>query len=163
MGLIVTPGTAAGIRIIDIDRAARASTDLTLNSTSVANVDTGLDITLSGVVTGDLARVWASGVYGSQDVTCQMFVATIVSGSPVNYFVSGTSTPLPIAAWGKELSTEDFPPFGGGDEYVLQSGDISAGSVTLRLRYKTGTAANLTLFANSAAPFRWGAEAIHLG
>lgn len=162
MGITITPGTA-GSRIVDIDRAVRTASDLTLNSTSVANLDTGLDITLSGVVTGNVVRVWASGVYGSQDVTANLYVATIVSGSPVNYFSSGSSTPLPIAAWSKELTTEDFQPIAGVMEYVLQSGDISSGSVTLRLRYKTGTASNLTLFANSAAPFHWGAEAIHLG
>lgn len=161
MGITVTPGIS-GTRIVDIDRAARTSGDVTLNSASVANLDTNLDITLSGVVAGDIVEVWASGAYGSQDVTNQMFCATIVGGSPVNYITSGSSSAVPVMAWGKELSTEDFPPIAGGDEYVLQSGDISSGSVLLRLRYKTGTAANLTLFANSAAPFRWGAKAYHL-
>lgn len=143
-----------GVGVVDIAKATRASTSLTLNSTSVANLDTGLDLVVTAQ-TGDEIEVGMSGVYGNEDVANQMFVATIVSGSPVNYFGSGSSTPASTSAWGKELNTEDYPPIAGGDRYTVQAGDISGGTVTLRLRYKTGTASNLTLFATAVNPLRW--------
>jgi hypothetical protein len=40
------------------------------------------------------------------------------------------------------------------------SGDISGGTVTLRLRYRQTSAVNRDLFATSDIPFMWGAEII---
>jgi hypothetical protein len=44
---------------------------------------------------------------------------------------------------------------GAAVQYVVQSGDISGGNVTLRLRYRTTSAAVKTMNATSDIPFQW--------
>lgn len=59
--------------------------------------------------------------------------ATVVSGSPVNYFSTGSSSPAAegYPAW--RCDYNDYEPLRGSALYVVQAGDISGGNVTVRL------------------------------
>lgn len=139
-------------------RARRTAGDYTLNSTTWANVDTGLDLTVAAVA-GDVLQVSASGLWGAQAVVGMLDAATIVSASPVNYISGGGgASDQGVMAWWGTASTVTATlnvPIGGGLQYVVQAGDIDGGNVVLRLRYRTATAANKTLLGTTALPFHW--------
>ena len=84
--------------------------------------------------------------------------ATIVSGSPVNYVSMGAggASHQGVTGWRGGNDTSVNLESGTLVFYTVVSGDISAGTVTLRLRYRTTTAANKTLFAQSNVNFQWG-------
>jgi hypothetical protein len=154
-GAVTGPFGAGGGGHIAGATARRTAGSLTLNSTSETNVDTGLDLTLAAA-TGDIVTVHANALWGNTAVIGMVDVATIVAGSPVNYFGVGlASTNQGLIGWSHQQAA--YEPWGGGATYVLQAGDISGGNVVLRLRYKTASAANLTLFATTAIAFQWSA------
>lgn len=132
--------------------ASRSSGNLTLNSTSFANVDTGLDLVLAAEV-GDVIEVGVSVVMGAEAVIAMFDVYTIVSASPVTGF-GGTNG---VSGWYVSALADNMH-VGGSVMSTLVAGDISSGTVTLRLRYKTGTAANKTLLANTANPLHFWAK-----
>lgn len=143
---------------LDTARARRTSGNLTLNSTTWANVDTGLDLVVPAQA-GDVLHASFSGLWGGEAVAGVIDVATIVAGSPVNYFGSaGGASGLGLGGlFGPsttDAGSENFP-IGGAAQYAVQSGDISGGTVTLRLRYRTGSASNKTLFGTTDIPFQW--------
>jgi hypothetical protein len=139
-----------------VKKARRTAGDVTLNSTNWANVDTGIDITLSGVVAGDQILYGINARVDTQTVVGFFDVVTVVGGSPVNSFaVQGAVETAPgtiISGWRTDGTGERVGITGDAPPYTLVSGDISSGSVTLRLRYATGTAANLTLKAGGTTP-----------
>lgn len=136
--------------------ARRASTDITCNSTSWANLDTGLDLTLTAA-SGDIIEVSASGAWNNQSPFGALDVATIVSAAPVNYISGGGgASDLGISGWGGAASVTTI--MGASVMYTLQAGDISSGTVLLRLRYRTNSAANKVLNATTVLPFHWSAK-----
>ncbi len=82
-GTVSQVGAGASGAHIAAATARRTSGSLTLNSTSEANLDTGLDITLAAA-TGDIVTVNANGLHGNEAVIVNIDVATIVSAAPVN-------------------------------------------------------------------------------
>jgi hypothetical protein len=136
--------------------ARRTSGTITLNSLTWANVDTGLDLTIAAAV-GDLIQYQINGGWGTENVYGFLDVVTVVSGSPVTSFSNSTATPATsgISGW-VDKNTADTPgasqALTGSAWHTLVSGDISGGNVTLRLRYKTGTAANKSLYATTTDP-----------
>lgn len=137
------------------DKKTRASTDLTLTSTTPANVDTALDITL-GATAGDVLEIVCCGLWSNSAFEKYLDVATLVSGSVVNY-ISGTtftSSGQGVIPW-KGLSSV-FTNISGSFFYTTVSGDISGGNVVLRLRYKVGGSS--TLYAVADYPFVWFAR-----
>jgi hypothetical protein len=137
----------------------RMSTDITLNSGTWANVDTGTDLTLEAQ-TGDVIEVGGSWLTSGSATTATFFdVASIVSGSPVNSWgIDGAVTTAMegIQAWRCDSNSIGLNQrVAGGMMRVLLAGDISSGLVTLRLRYKQPTATNVTLYtgANRALHF----------
>lgn len=135
-------------------RAKRTAGSLTLNSTVWANVDTGLDLTLNAVA-GDVIEYGISSSSPSAAVDLYMDVVTVVSGSPVNSFGFDAAPANPTTSFG--IAAFYAPPsmyaiISGSFFRTLVSGDISAGTVTLRLRYATGTATNRTLNAAASLP-----------
>lgn len=129
----------------------RTAGDLTLNSTSWANVDTGLDITLNCQV-GDVVEVNACGLWGGEAVGGRLSVATIVSAAVVNR-VGGTNG---VAAW---FGVDNYMSnFGAPYFYTVQAADISSGVVLLRLQYATNSATNKTLYAGTAYPLLFSAK-----
>jgi hypothetical protein len=137
--------------------AKRTSGSIVVSSTSWTNLDTGMDLVLAAA-TGDCIEVSVNGFW-NQEAGQNGFldVATIVSGSPVNYFVTGTGSPSEgIPAWSAEPSRYTY--IGAPWIYTLQAGDISSGTVTLRLRCQNPVGGTKTLFAISAIPFYFQAK-----
>ena len=136
-------------------RAKRTSGQITLNSTTWANVDTGLDLTLNAS-TGDVIEYAISGVLSNMAVENYFDVVTIVSSSPVNSFGNdGTPGNPPtnygIQAWLAPAST--IATISGSAFRTLVAGDISSSTVLLRLRYASGSATNRTLNAIASQPW----------
>ncbi len=141
-------------RARDFKRARRTAGNVTI-STSLANVDTALDISLAAQVGdyieyGVLAHITL--INGSD---AAFDVATIVSGSVVNYF-GGSTLAVGNGPW------YFGPPSGAGTSiplmmsgsmlYPLVAADISAGTVTLRLRCIGGGSGAVSLKASSTEP-----------
>jgi hypothetical protein len=135
----------------------RTAGSLTANSTSWANLDTGLDLTLA-VQVGDVIECGVSFQTENEASTLRLDVGTLVSAAIVNYFggavdpgsnygVSGWTAPGGIAA-----------SVSGSVMKTIVAGDISAGAVTLRLRYRTDSAANKTVHGVAARPFQFWAK-----
>lgn len=141
----------------------RTAGDLTLNSASWADlptVGTDLDLVLAAAA-GDVIEAGIAGLWGAEQVTTFLDIATIVSAAAVNYFSTGTSTPATfgIGAFFGDAVTGLNPPLGGSAHYTLVSGDISGGNVTLRIRYDQSSAGNRTLYASTAgAPLHFWAR-----
>lgn len=133
-------------------KARRTSGNLTLNSTSWANVDTGLDLTLNEVQVGDEIVYGIGGLANNEAVFLYFDVATIVSAAPVNYFgTAGGASDNGVVGW--FCASGAYVGFGGlSHPYTIQAGDLTDGSVTLRLRYRTQTAGNRVVRAVSTDP-----------
>lgn len=121
-------------------------------SATLVNFDTGLDLVVDGAA-GDLIEVGILVQAKTEAANGDFNVATIVSGAEVNR-IGGTGTTGTIPAWTMR-STPNYFGSSGSATYVLQSGDISAGSVTLRLLALTGGGDSKQYFANSSQPFKW--------
>jgi hypothetical protein len=147
------PSAAGVISSLPSARARRTSGDVSMNSTTWANFDTGLDLVIAAQA-GDVLLVDVSGHYNSEAVGGILDAATIVSGSPVNYIsggAGGASNRGVLGWYGPGASAS----VGAAIQYVVQSGDISGGNVTLRLRYRTTSASVKTMNATSDIPFQW--------
>lgn len=135
------------------DFKSRTSASITLNGTSWANVDTGLDIVLDANV-DDVIYYGFVGVIGNEAVDTYFDVATIVSAAVVNYFGGSaeTATGEGVSAWWSASGTK--LAIGGEAPYTIVSGDLSSGTVTLRLRYRQASATNRTLLATTTSRLR---------
>lgn len=115
-------------------------------------VDTGTDIVVPGVTAGDQLAIFGNFITDATTNLNGLDVATIVSGAVVNYVSSGTGTPL-------AEGLNSLYPHGNGFQvnqpaiYTVQAGDISGGSVTLRLYYLASGAANI--YGSAAHPLAW--------
>ena len=159
VGPLVSASGGSG-HLVDFATARRTSGDITANSTSWANVDTGTDLVLSAT-SGDYLECGFSAFLGNQSVNLGFDVATIVSASPVNYISGGAggASAYGVQAWlGGDIG--HAVAVGGSILYLTVSGDISGGTVTLRLRYRTGTAANRTINATTNQPMHFWAKNI---
>lgn len=162
--LVLAPDGAGGVEFraetggsagVDAAHTKRTAGDLTLNSTTWANVDTGMDITLPAA-TGDLIEASVSALAGAQAVSIYMDVATIVAGSPVNYFASsggGSDTPAPWVGFASATTV-----ISGTVMYTVQAGDISGGNVVLRLRYRESSATNKIISGVAGIPLHFAAK-----
>ena len=139
--------------------AVRTSGDLPFTSAGWQNVDTGMDLTLSGVSAGTVVEYTPSFNVGSSNNTMAFDVATIVSGSPVNYFgTSGGASDNGIMGWYSPGGAQCQPS--GSAFYTLQAGDIASGSVTLRLRIRPSNTTSRPISANANSPARVFARAL---
>ena len=132
----------------------RAAGDLTLNSTSWANlptIGTTWDVSLKAAV-GDIIEADMSGLINDEAVEAHLDLWTMPAGVATNQF-GGTQG---VAAWWGRAS--NVVKAGGAAHYTIVSGDLVSGSVALRLRYKTSTATNKTLFASTALPLQFSVK-----
>lgn len=146
-------------RARDFKVFTRTAGSLTLNSTAWADlpsIGTTWDATLTAQA-GDTIEVSLTGVTGAEAVSNYFDVATIVSAAPANYFATGGSASgqgIPGAVG--QASVNIY--FLGNYMRTLVAGDISAGTVTLRVRYRTNTATDRTIFAVADVPFQFWAK-----
>jgi hypothetical protein len=128
---------------------------LTLNSNVTwANVETSLDLTLNAA-TGDVIEYAISAFANSAATDIYLDVVSIVSGSPVNSWGFATTPANPPTSYGIQAflaPSSTSPAISGSFFRTLVAGDISAGTVVMRLRYATGGAVNRVLNANAAQP-----------
>jgi hypothetical protein len=167
---VTIPGGSAPTSNILVDIATpikRTGGSITCNQTSWGELAAetggpgtgGLDLDMTGLQAGDIVEVCISGLAASAATYLYLDVATIVSGSPVNYFggVTGASTGDGVMCWTAVTGRED--PFGGCVSYVVQSGDLTAGAIKLRPWMRTSSATNRTLFGVAADPLHISARA----
>lgn len=152
----VSCGGGSGIK--DFDFASRTAGNITINGTAWADVDTGVDLVVAAAA-GDWIGVAISGRLTAGAATTNTFfdIATVVSGSPVNYFGTAGGASDEGLNGLRMADTQDLP-LTGEFFYRVQSGDISAGTVTLRLRTRQGVAGNRTFVAGATNPFKWWVE-----
>lgn len=132
----------------------RTAGNLTLNSTSWADVGLA-DLTIAAAAGDELKVELSSSANKGSAVGLVMDVATIVSGSPVNYLsTGGGASDFGNGSWyiGGAVAGADQRIAGGPRPYTVQAGDISGGNVTLRLRYRLTGAGTYTMFANATLP-----------
>lgn len=135
---------------VDIARLKETGGAITLNSTSWVRIDVSrFNLTLDRVQAGDIVEVGVDVGMGTQAVDAYLDVVTLVSGSVVNW----------IAGDGSAGATGMLKFRTGVEErlcatctYVVQSGDLSSGSLILQIRYRTSTATNRTMYAAAANP-----------
>lgn len=136
-------GGASGV--IDFDTVTITGGSKTINSTTWVNLDTGMDLTLTAA-TGDKVVCWLSGLVEATAAAFLFFdCATWVSGAGVHWMGSGeptTSTGNGVGAW-VVRDVAQFNNLSGSIGLVLQAGDISAGTVTLRLRCRVNASSRV--------------------
>jgi hypothetical protein len=134
------------------------SGEITLNSLAWANVP-GVSTLVVTAKTGDVLMVSMNMRLESAGNQAYFDVATEVGGSVVNVWCTGNTgsggvgdlgVPSLIAESGRTA------PQASVLLYTVVAGDVSGGTVTLRLRYKTATASNRTLNASTVV-FIWQA------
>lgn len=135
----------------DFKRRQRTAGNVTVTA-GAADFDTSLDIVLVAQV-GDVIEYGVNGrgtMVSGSDGTFD--VATIVSSAPVNYFGTGMVAGQGVQSWYIPNSAGNFP-LSGSMLYTIVSGDLSAGTVTLRFRRFGGGAGASVVLANATTPF----------
>jgi hypothetical protein len=133
--------SAAGGSAPQVVRNLRTTGNLTLGSTTWADVDTALDLVFTASA-GDWLEINLQAYVTSEAANRLYFEGfTRVSGADVN----GIGIPVAAASAnsGPPLWTTPanyMGPVGGPVLYQVQSGDVSSGQVTVRLKYSTDTA-----------------------
>lgn len=134
----------------------RTAGDLTLNSTVWADlptIGTTWDATLAAQV-GDVIEAGMTGVWNTDVVFSYLDAVTVVGGAVVNHFGTSAASGSGVESWRGNTSSQ-FDPIGGSIYYALVAGDISAGTVTVRPRFRTSAAINKVLYASSLNPLQW--------
>jgi hypothetical protein len=144
---------------------SRASTDLTPNSTSWADLDTGLDLALAWAFEHDVIEIGMSARPISGTANLYLDVVTRPAGANVNSCgltpFGGTVVAAPagitlaegVPAW--TCPAANTSPRGGSVFYRLAATDIDGATATvLRFRYRTDIASARTLRANANAPLQ---------
>ncbi len=140
-------------------QTSRTAGDVTMNSTAAftADVDTAMDLTVAAV-TGDKVELQFHGSVGAEAVFVAFDFVTRVAAADVNFASSGNGTPYTYGIPGSRAEQGDNLSVNASTLYTVQAGDISGGNVTFRLRYKTGTAADRTLYASAGTHARASAK-----
>lgn len=162
-GLSLSAGslTATGVGggIVAFATTGKVTTgNKTLSSTTWANLDTAMDLVVSAAI-GDLIEITLNGFYENQNSLAVMDCMTLVSAVGVSWFGSGeptTGTGDGIGSWISPQAAA-YTGIGASAHHVVVSGDISAGTVTLRLRYRVATT-SIVLRANSIDPLMFTAK-----
>jgi len=140
-------------------RFKRSAGDLTLNSNGVwANlptIGTTGDLTINAT-SGDVVEVALAALWSNEAVEGFLDFVTIVGGVVTNSFgVDGAESGSHSGIVTFRGIASRFDPVGGVFFRTLAAGDISGGTVTVRVRYRTGSAANKTLFASTNNAFEY--------
>lgn len=126
--------------------ASRSSGDLTVSSTSFTAVDTALDHVIEAQA-GDVLEIGLQALWGGQAFYGRLRAVTVV-GSTVTSQTFGDGT-TGNAAW---LGTNTgFVGVGGSLMYQVVSGDVSNGTVKVRLEVRVDSGTK-TLASSTASP-----------
>ena len=116
-----------------------------MNSTAWANTSTTLDLTLAAS-TGDVVTANMAGLWGNEAVIGCLNVVAVASGEGMSTRTANTD--FGWQAWRGHASA--LHSVGAPASRTMASADISGGNVIMRIRHKTGTAANKTFYATTA-------------
>jgi len=149
-----TPPPAAAAAVAKFKTIRRTAGNLLLLSNAawadLPTIAATWDLALAAVV-GDVIRAELSGMWNNDAAWGGLDVATIVAAAPVNYFGgTGLGTDNGVGGW--TAPTLAYQPLGGAAFRTMVAGDLAAGQVTCRLRYRSITAGNRTLNADAATP-----------
>lgn len=152
-------GGGTGQGLVDYGFVRYTGGDITCDANTVWE-DLGIsDITLTAS-TGDTIEVafsaWANN---STAVQLHFDCVTIVSASPVNSIGSGgtpSDSNVGVAAWA--IASSAAGKSGGSVMYTLQSGDISGGTVTLRMRDKPNGSTDRVIGGTAVSPICFTAK-----
>lgn len=134
-----------------IRMAVRTAGSITGITNTAINVDTALDMVLQAQV-GDVLEYTINGVAAaSGTINLILDVATMVAGSPVNYFGTFDGTiERGVWAWFVTNITPE-QAIGGSAWRTLVAGDLSGGTCTVRLR-AIASGASATIYATVPIP-----------
>ncbi len=155
VGVKATEPSADNIQItIDtgkIDFVRRTAGDLTLNSTTWANLPSLGTLVLDAEI-GDVVEVGMGGSFGTEAIDAFLDAGSDDSGIQNVWSLDGSEVAAGngVQAW-KGGSGSDHG-FGGSSRRTLVTADIVTGQVTIQFRYKTASASNRTLKADSNNP-----------
>jgi len=138
----------------------------TLNSSNtwanLPGIGTTGDLVLNAAA-GDVIEAVTSAILNAPANNIYFDAVTIVSSSPVNAFgrggavttnSNGASDSQGVSGW-YGAGTGVDRTIQGSCYYTLVSGDISGGTVTLRMRYATSGVSTTLLIATVNNPFQW--------
>ena len=141
-------------RARDVKVFSRTAGNLTLNSTTWADlptIGTTWDVVLAAQV-GDTIEAGASFFTGAEAIHVFFDAVTVVGGAVVASISGATTanTSQGASCWRGTASTEGI--HGGSVMRALLVSDLSAGTVTVRLRYRSNGAVNRTFYSNTDNP-----------
>lgn len=131
----------------------RTSGNISVSSATWANLDTGLDLAVPATV-GDLIEIGVNGRWaGGTSRFAGLDVASLVSGSIVNYWGSAveTGTNEGVDGWIGDGSAASNP-IGGSVMRAVVAGDLAFGVVTVRFRARVTSGLAQTLQASTSNP-----------
>lgn len=153
---ITIGGGGGGVDATNVDYSTLAS-NATINSSSWMAVNTATDLVLAAVA-GDLIEVEIAERTGTESVQMYQDMYSIVSASPVNSIgltgaaPSGTSG-VGVIPW---VADSGLCRIYGSVFYVVQSGDLSGGNITIRW-YARHSGGNKTIEGGSRiSAVNWG-------
>lgn len=123
---------------------SRATVQITMNNTSWTNMPTFPALTLPAQV-GDVIAATFGAYAGTGASSAYIDAVTEVASAPVNSFATGTTAPTSTTGPGVGPWLFDTGVSGranGPAFLTLANGDISAGIVTVRLRFRTSVGTN---------------------
>lgn len=129
-------------------RAVRTAGDIAFTATAWAEVSSSIRCTVPAAA-GDVLQV-SPAFYTQETLGLVTFfdIATVVSGAVLNHF--GTTADGLIAI----LALVPAAPHAGSFQYVVQAGDVSAGTVTVTLIAKNASAGTKTITGGTDADLR---------
>lgn len=153
-------------RPIQLARIDRASSDISVNSITWINLDTGLDVAFTGVEVDDWVECGVSFTVGTEAVTILFDVVSLVGGTPQNSWGENgaiNATGGGVRGWGIGSNDATNSNVTGSQIKKIVSGDLSAGALTVRLRTRTTTAAARTVRATTGNRLTFWAKLYPVG
>lgn len=144
--------------------AQRTAGDVAVASTSWANFDTTLDLTLAAAET-DVIRLDLSAA-SPPATSPEVYFSPVVlnpTGPTIVRHVAGSASAEPGSGFGVPgwvIGYQSGPSWAVSGSYffTVASGDVFSGVLTLRLRVRGSTATSRDVYASTAVlPLQWGA------
>lgn len=127
----------------------------TTSYSTLTTIGTAADLTLNAS-TGDVIEFIPNFIVDSSAVDMGFDVVTVVGGVVTNSFFKNGAAPAAASNFlqsGYYCIGGNYTQVTGSIFYTLQAGDISSGTVTVRLRYAMSSATNRTIYCSSTAMF----------
>lgn len=121
--------------------------------------DGSWDVTVDAAA-GDVIELGLNAVWNPAAVYRNVDIATIVSGSVVNWVSTGTGSHTGGIDGLFQGNTNDYMPVSGDTYYTVQSGDVSSGQVTFRVYGKVSSGTLALLSSSTALALFWASKVV---